>query len=49
VATFVAAGQTHGWPASTLTDNAAVYTPMSSEHAFGAASPSWLSSTPGVT
>ena len=26
VATFVAAGEAHGWPASTLTDNAAVYT-----------------------
>lgn len=26
VATFTAAGETHGWPASTLTDNAAVYT-----------------------
>lgn len=26
VATFVAAGETFGWPASTLTDNAAVYT-----------------------
>jgi transposase InsO family protein len=26
VATFVAAGEQHGWPASTLTDNAAVYT-----------------------
>ena len=26
VATFVAAGEAHGWPAATLTDNAAVYT-----------------------
>jgi transposase InsO family protein len=26
VATFSAAGDTHGWPAATLTDNAAVYT-----------------------
>jgi transposase InsO family protein len=26
VATFVAAGEEHGWPAATLTDNAAVYT-----------------------
>ena len=26
VATFTAAGDTHGWPAATLTDNAAVYT-----------------------
>jgi transposase InsO family protein len=26
VATFLAAGEEHGWPASTLTDNAAVYT-----------------------
>jgi transposase InsO family protein len=26
VATFVAAGETHGWPASTLTDNGSVYT-----------------------
>jgi transposase InsO family protein len=26
VATFLAAGEAHGWPASTLTDNAAVYT-----------------------
>ncbi len=26
VATFLAAGEAHGWPAATLTDNAAVYT-----------------------
>ena len=26
VATFLAAGDEHGWPAATLTDNAAVYT-----------------------
>jgi hypothetical protein len=26
VATFIAAGDEHGWPAATLTDNAAVYT-----------------------
>jgi transposase InsO family protein len=26
VATFVAAGETHGWPAATLTDNGSVYT-----------------------
>jgi len=26
VATFTAAGDAHGWPAATLTDNGAVYT-----------------------